>query len=67
MQNVFDIRAERTAKQLSQADIAAALGVNQSTVARWEDRPAQIKPFVIEAIKRAIEQAPTPRSAEAAE
>jgi len=64
MSNTFDIRAERTAKKLSQAEIAAALGVNQSTVARWEDNPAQVKPFVADAVRRVIEQAKSPEAAE---
>lgn len=64
MQNVFDIRSERAAKNLSQADIAAAMGVNQSTVARWESRPEKVKPFVIDSIKFVIEQAQMPEPAE---
>jgi transcriptional regulator with XRE-family HTH domain len=64
MNKTFDIRAERTAKKLSQADIAAALGVNQSTVARWEDNPAHVKPFVVDAVRRVIEQASAPEAAE---
>jgi len=62
MSKPFDIRAERTAKKLSQAYIAAALGVNQSTVARWEDNPAQVKPFVVDAVRRVIEQARAPEA-----
>lgn len=64
MQTIFNIRAERTAKHLSQADIAAAMGVNQSTVARWEDKPEQVKPFVMDAIKRVIGKAQTSEGAE---
>jgi transcriptional regulator with XRE-family HTH domain len=64
MSNTFDIRAERTAKKLSQAEIAAAMGVNQSTVARWEDKPEHVKPFVIDALKRVIGQATASEAAE---
>jgi DNA-binding transcriptional regulator YiaG len=64
MSNTFDIRAERTAKKLSQAEVAAAMGVNQSTVARWEGDPEKVKPFVIDALKRVIGQAAASEAAE---
>lgn len=54
MEQIFDIKAEREAKGLSQAEVAQALGVNQSTVARWEANPATVKPFVVKAIKDAL-------------
>ena len=61
MDKTFDIRAERIARKISQAEIAGALGVNQSTIARWEDRQELVKPFVMDAIKRVIKKAPRPR------
>lgn len=57
METQFDIRAEREKVGLSQAAVAAALGVNQSTVARWETNPSQCRSFALEAVKRAIANA----------
>jgi transcriptional regulator with XRE-family HTH domain len=60
MSTNYDYRSERAAKGLSQAQVAKALGVNQSTIARWEENPSLMKPFMADAVRRAIEDAPAP-------
>lgn len=61
MEKKFCISSERArlkanGVKVSQADIAAALGVNQTTVMRWEKNPSIMKPFIIDAVRRFFDE-----------
>ena len=43
----FTLRAVRTNAGMTQDDMARKLGVSTRTIAKWEDRPDRIKPFVV--------------------
>lgn len=53
----FDILSFRKSKGMSQADLAGELGVNQSTVHRWETGAVDVPAISIKALK-AVESEP---------
>lgn len=55
----IDIRSFRTARGWSQEMLAEKLGVNVSTVWRWEKRSAPAKGPVVKAIERLSEEYPS--------
>jgi len=59
----MDISATRKEFGLSQADIAAKLGVHQTTVMRWERGDLRMRPRDVFAVEVAIGQLKAERAA----
>lgn len=56
MRSIMDIATERKQHGLSQAEIAAKLGVHQTTIMRWERGELPMRPRDEMAVGVAIEQ-----------
>lgn len=58
MPNEIDIRKFRIERRWTQEKLASELGVNTSTVWRWENENKTIKGIVTQAIERLAEKYP---------
>lgn len=59
----MDISTERKALNVSQADIAARLGVHQTTILRWEKGELKPRPRDLMAVRVALDEIVSERDA----